>query len=376
MARKKAEPTKTFFCCRCGKVHPRGTGFFYKSPNSELYSGNDNYTHICSECVRELFEKEKKKYGSQKLAAIIMCYRLDLYFCHSLYEAISMKNENFNMGIFTRMLNGTQYKDKTFATTLAEGELSKDIQESIRESEVHWTLEDRRAKNEVIKMLGHDPFEGYHPRDRKYLFSEFLQYLDDDELLDDQYKVSQLIQLINNNNQINQYDIALSRLDPIKDIDEVESLNKLKKDLVMSNDRIAAQNGFSSKSRGDKKAGKGTLTNLMREMRERDIKGYESNFYDQLQSANSRWAADVSFKSLKTNCYFDENDINDIIDEQRKLIDDLQTKLDTNKEDLRLSRVEHDKDTERIKELEEQVTALGGKLEDDLSEEDEVESNE
>lgn len=349
---------KTYFCTACGKTYATGEKNFYVVRNSSSYKGNDGFAHICTSCAKQMFDEYKIKFNDQRLATMIMCAKLDIPYYHSLYESINVKNDKFSFGIYLRQINGTQYRGKTFATTLADGELERTVKESVQESEEYWTIDEKRAKNEVIKLMGRDPFIDYSPKDRRYLFMEFLQYLDDDELLDDQYKLTQLIQLINNNNQINQYDIALSRLDPTRNTDEVTSLNKLKKDLVTSNDKIAKENGFSVKSRGESRAGKGSLTSLMREMREKDIKEVEVNFYNQLHSENTYWAANISAQSLKTNCRFDENDVNDIIEEQRVLITTLQNDLDTLKEDERIWKTERDDTFSKLKELEKQIETL------------------
>lgn len=321
---------------------------------------NDGFTTICVKCVGEMFEEYRLQFQNQKLACMIMCAKLDYPFFQSLYDSVHVRNDNFTFGLYVRQVNCAQYAGKTFASTLASGELQKEVQESIEEFEDDWPLEDRRTKNEVIKLLGRDPFVGYVSKDRKYLFNEFLQYLDDEELLADQYKISQLIQLLNNNNQINQYDVALSRFDPVRNVEDIRALSSLKKDLVASNEKIAKENGFSVKSRGENRAGKGTLTNLMREMREKNIKGCEANFYDQLQSENTRWAADISAQSLMQNCHFDDNDVNDIIEEQRKLIAKIQTELDHLKEEARVWKVEKEDTIGRMNELERQLSEKVG----------------
>lgn len=346
----------------CGKEVDKPVGNFYKNSYSRDYKMNDGYVHICRNCVNELFEEYKTKYGDQRLAVMILCAKLDFPYFHSLYETVNVRNESFSFGMYTRQMNNNQYKGKTFATTLAEGELERTVKESVEESEEYWPVEERRAKNEVIKLMGHDPFEGYADKDRKYLFSEFLHYLDDDELLADQYKVSQLIQLLNNNNQINDIDKAVSKLDPMKNIDDIKLLNSIKKDLVASSEKIAKENGFSVKSRGEQKSGRGTLTGLMRDMRDKDLDEVEANFYDQLLSNASRWATNISMQSMLENIQLDENDVNEIIDMQRDMVRKTQDENDILKEEKRLLKIKEYELEEKVRKLEEQVISLGGEL--------------
>lgn len=85
----------------------------------------------------------------------------------------------------------------------------------------------------------------------------------------------------------------------------------------------------------------------MKDMREKNIAGAEANFYDQLRSPGTQWAADMSVKAIKENAFFDENDMQEIFDTQRELIDKFQKESDDAKEKYRLSLIEN----QRLKEL-------------------------
>lgn len=356
---------KIYRCTCCGKEETNPEKKFYKLPYSRSHDGNDNYAHICIQCIKDFMEQYSRKRG-QKVATMVCCALLDVPFYRALYESINKARDDFNFGYYIRQINNKQYQGHTFALTLANGELEvtkKEAEDEAEEmAESNWSVDEKRAKNEVIQMLGYDPFDGYAYKFRRKLFLELQAYLNDEELLSDNYKLAQIIQIINNNHQINQYDIAISKCDPQRDIDEIRTLNGLKKELVSSNEKIAKENGISVKSRGDQKAGRGTLTGLMRDMREKDLKEAEVNFYDQLRSENTRWAVDMSMKSMMENCAFDENDMNDIIEEQRKELSRLQEESDDLKEAKRLFKVEENELKERVQALENQVIALGGDI--------------
>lgn len=370
VARKRAansvdEDVKIYRCTMCGREETAPEKKFYKLTHSPDHKGNDGYSHICINCIRDEQKRLTNRYG-EKTAVMVLCAKLNAPFYRSAYETIKKSQDNFSFGHYMRLMNNKQYAGKTFALTLVAGELEvtkKEAEEEAEEMiESNWSLDERRAKNEVINMMGYDPFEGYAPKLRKKLFSELLGYLDDDELLSDNYKLAQIIQIINNNIQINQYDIAISKLDPNKDIDGITDLNKLKKELVSSNEKIAKENGISVKGRGDQKAGKGTLTGLMRDARDKDLKSYEVNFYDALRSENTRWAIDLSMKAMMDNCLFDESDTDLIIADQRSLITDLQGENDDLKEERRLWKVKESEVDEKIKSLEEKIIELGGEI--------------
>lgn len=372
--KKKASPVRTlknskpYRCTCCGREEAVPEGKFFKLSYSTVHDGNDHYAHICSDCLKLEVDRLREAYG-EKYAAITTCAIMNVPFYRVLYEAVIKKKGFFDVGSYFRQLSTRQYQGDSFAITLERNELeiTQKVaeQEVIEQSEAGWTVEERRAKNEVLEIMGYDPFDGYDSKVRRTLFSELLGYLDDDELLNDNYKLSQIIQIINNNQQINQYDIYISKLNPKTEIDRINEFNRFKRDLVASNDKIAKENGISVKGRGDQRAGKGTLTALMRDMRDKEIKDSEINFYKQLQSPASRWAADISMQSMLENIQLDENDVNDIIANQRKILSEVQDENDLLKEEKRVLKEEVYRASEEIRKLKNKVRDLGGFVESD-----------
>lgn len=324
----------TYKCLRCGAEHQNPIGHFYKIQWSELYLKNDRYAPLCKNCINEIFENISNKYGS-KTACIMLCYMLDIPFYHSLYDSIVKNNNIFSIGLMLRQLNNKQYQYQSFQQTILNKELSKTEKDVLEEKEVKWTKAEIQNKDDVIKTVGYDPFEGYPEEDRRFLFNELIKYFDDD-IADDTYKLSQVIQIVNNNNQIRNYDILISRLDAIKDANDIKSLNAMKSNLVSSNDKIAKENEISVKNRSNKDIGKSTLTYLMKDLREKDFKKAEANYYDQLRSEGTLWAANMSMKAIKENGFFDENDNKEITEINRQLVLDLQHKVDDLMEEKRL----------------------------------------
>lgn len=328
-----------YTCLRCNSSWENPIGHFYKSAWSELYLKNSRYTPLCKSCVEELFDSGEKKYGT-KTSAIIMCYKLDIPFYHSLFDSVIVSNNRFTMGLYLRQLNGTQYRYQDFSQTILNKELSKTNEDLQLEQEVKWTKEETKNKDEALSIIGYDPFDGYSSNDRRFLFGELVKYFDDD-IADDTYKLSQVIQIVNNNNQIRSYDLLISSLNPIRDANEIKSLGALKKGCVENNDKIAKENEISVKNRSNKDVGKSTLTFLMKDLREKDIKKAEANYYDQLYSDGTLWSINMSNKSLLQNAMFDENDKQEVLDTQREIIQSLQQQLDTAMEKNRLLLIEN-----------------------------------
>lgn len=299
-----------------------------------------------------MFDEYSRRYKSDKIALMICCHYLDIPFYNSLYDSIVKNNSNFSIGMYSRqILNNRQYQYKTFINTLIDGELSKTDLDVREEKETKWSKDEISNKSSCISVVGYDPFEEYDENVRRVLFNELIKYFEnDDDIADDTYKISQVIQIVNNNNQIRNCDITISALNPVKDAGDIKTLNEIKSRLVASNDKIAKENEISVKNRSNKEVGKSTLGYLQRNLREMDIPNAEENYYDQLRSDGTLWAIDMSIKAIQGNALFDENDKQEIYETNLKLVNKLQADLDDITEKNRLMQVELDRLNQIVKE--------------------------
>ena len=326
---------------RCGAVHPNPAVSYYKSRWSDQYAANDGYCPICRKCIDEMYDTYSRRYRSDRQACILICHYLDVPFFNTLFDSVVEKNSGFVIGHYLRTLNGPQYNQKTFNTTIIEGELNKTVSDVEDEKEDKWAALDRNNRDDTIDIVGYDPFEGYPASDRRYLFSELVKYFGEDDLADDQYKLSQIIQIVINNNQVRSCDVRISQLDPVKDIAQIKDLADLKSKIVTASNNIAKENEISVKNRSNKAVGKSTLTYLMRDMRDKDIKEVETNFYEMLRSEGAQWAANQSLLAIRQNTMFDDNDVLDIVDSQRDMIISQRTQIDDLLEKNRLLKLEN-----------------------------------
>ena len=219
------------------------------------------------------------------------------------------------------------------------------------DKQVKWSEQDLQNKKYAIEVIGYDPFEDYPDENRKFLFNSLSPYLEDDDNVEDAYKLSQILQIIKNNFQIDTCDKKMSQLDPLRDSDRIKTLSDIKNKLVQSNDKIAKENEISVKNRSNKDAGKSTLTYLMRDLREKDFDKAEADYYDQLKSTGTRWAVEISQKAMLDHCIFDENDKKEIYETQLKMIDELNQELDDKKEEIRLLLIKIDELNKEIYDL-------------------------
>ncbi len=374
-AKKEVKKKK---CPICGNEKSIATGF-YKS-SSPMFS-LDKCVPICISCVKKEVVNENGTVNENKLKT--MCQRLDKPFYSDELDSAFLQQKRENgylsddevakcgekiVGFYFKNINTLrQNKDKSFADSEKDGFIHKTVnviaqnkkeqtlqrysditgndKSAIKpnEKQIIWSDQDKQNKQYAIEVVGYDPFEEYPEEGRKFLFNQLSPYLEDDSNADDAYKLSQILQIIKNNYQIDICDKKMSQLDPLKDAESIKTLSDIKNKLVQSNDKIAKENEISVKNRSNKDAGKSTLTYLMRDLREKDFDKAEADYYDQLRGVGSQWATDMSIKAIKENGIFDENDKKEIYEMQLDMIAALNKEVDELKEKIRILTLENDR---------------------------------
>lgn len=345
--------TNKIRCPMCGSNIVESN--FYKS-KSPLYLSNNGKMVFCKKCVWQLYEKYYKNTNDIRTAIYITCLKFDIPFSESEFKGtIKQINENPKsnaMKTYMTKLNslGTYNNELIefepiggFATTKDTETTNNNGKIDFKEIEnkIELTKQDLLSKDDVIRLMGYDPFAGYSKFDQKFLYNELIPYLDE-ETLDDNFKLSQIIQLVNNNNQIRKIDLVIAQMTSdtkslISNQGEIKSLQQTKYSIVQATDKIAKENSISVKNRGDKKAGKSTLTYMMKNLRELGFDNAETDYYDQCKSYGMKRVADISNKSIMEQLQFDENDYVDMLKEQREILQKLQEKvLDLEEENRKL----------------------------------------
>lgn len=354
-------------CPICGKEKSVATGF-YKT-QSPLFA-LDGCVPVCISCVKGYIVNEDGTINSKKMKTMLQrldkpYYMDDLQSSYDQYkrehsflsdDEISKQGKDI-IGLYFKNINSLrQTRHKSYSDSEKDGFIhsnsntanddkqkiikaftdEQSIESPVLKTEVQWTDKDKQNKDYSIDIVGYDPFEDYPDDDRKFLFNQLAPYLDDEDSADDPYKISQILQIVNNNRQIHICDKRITNLDPIKDATDIKTLNTIKKDLVTSNDKIAKENEISVKNRSNKDVGKSTLTYLMRDLRERNFDRAESDYYDQLKGEGTQWAISISQKAMLDHCLFDENDKKEVYENQVNLINQLYAELDDKKEQVRL----------------------------------------
>ncbi len=302
------------------------------SKTSPLFTSNELYTHICSDCVNDLMFEMQTRYKDTKIALMIICHYLDVYFSEELYESIK-DNANFSFGNYAKLLNGTQYKAKNFTTALMEivNNGLKGSQIIQEEKEIKWSAPDLKNKNYVLQSIGYDCFddESYSNANRKFLFNTLADYLTDD-VLEDSHKLQCVISMVKTTFQVENIDKMInSELKKgVIDYTLLDKLTAVKDKLSRNINNTANENGISAKSSGKTSKGANALTNIMKEMQENGFEEIKINLVNAKMSASYQEIAKANAKALIEELNLTSDEYAQRLAEQSEILGNQQTNIE------------------------------------------------
>lgn len=349
-----SENPAVYKCTRCGKTKSDPKGFFFMSKTSPLFVSNELFACICSDCSNELFENYKVKYKDEKLALMLICCHLDVFFSEELYEQVK-DNANFSLGNYLKHINLSQYKAKNFITYLINvnqinGWL-KDTTEIRDDKEANWKASDYKNKRYVLESIGYDCFddESYTDENRKFLYNTLADYLTDD-IIEDQHKIQNVILMVKTILQVENTDKLINAEFKKKIIDKdiIKPLTEIKNNLTNTITKIANENGIAAKTSGKSGKGANTLTNIMKEMAENGFEEIKTNIFNIKMCETFKNISDISNKSLFEQLNYQTDDYARMVAKQREELQLLFEEKEKLEESLRLIKIEN-------KELKQQI---------------------
>ena len=339
---------ETYRCPCCDKKYTNQETGFYQS-NSLLIKNNNGRMYICRKCVIELYAYLVETYEDTKKALYLLCRWLDIYFDANLYSSAEQQARNSNGNIaqayITKVNSLPQYSGLTFIhSSSMDGQKNEFIPPSETEMEIKsWLEDDICNKDDVIRLVGYDPFENENPLDKKYLYNTLVDFLDQDTV-DDSFKLPICIEIVKSFNQIDKINQALALI--TSDVNNISSQVGGVKTLVEAKEKIyrsilamAKDNGISVNHNNSKSKGGNTLNGIVKKLNEIGLSTAELNLFDLETCEAMKQIADFSNRSIIEQLMFDENDYTDMISQQRDLIKKLDDELIKLREDNRLMKI-------------------------------------
>lgn len=343
MEKLKEKPIKKEFitCISCSKSKEKNTNYYNTS--NKIYA-NTKKIPLCKTCIKNMVD-----YDDMETVYSIL-RQFDIMFDIECWES-AVESKMDTIGRYMSMANSlsqfreTGWKDSIFKST--NENLSIDIKNKndnkrnieVIENESPVVI-NNRDRDDVIRMLGFDPFEHENPRDRNQLYNRLIDFLDE-SALEDGFKLQASIEIVIGFNQVDKINQAITNI--TNDLDKlalnsggIKSLIDSKKNILASLIKLAEENGISVKHNNQKSKGAGTLTGIIKTLQEKGIEEGELNLFDIETAQGMRQVADISNESIVKQLQFDENDYTNMILEQREIIQKLDDKVVKLEEENRL----------------------------------------
>lgn len=330
---------------------------FYVSTDPLNKSG---ITPICKECAKKIalkVGKDKVEHEPDKESVILALKYLDKPFLNDLWDSSISESDNLASGriksnpwaAYIKNVAMGQYNCKTFSDSDFYFQKNNSIKISNENDKTtSSTVNDeiletfKQNKKDTIRLLGYDPFEKEQPSDQPYLYASLIGYLDSSEdANEDRLKTSSSIEIVKSFNHIEKINNVITTLmsdvqNMEKNIATIKNLEVTKNKITASVLNLAKDNGISLKHSVNASKGENTWTGKVRKMKEMNLAEAETNLYDIEYSDGLKQVAEISDAAIIKQIRLDENDYNDMIIQQRELINKYKKKSDENEEKSRI----------------------------------------
>ena len=263
-----------------------------------------------------------------------MCAYLNVYFDIDVFDiAKQSPNKSGRMKPFfaeymiyvNRTCPGKTFFDSPFLSEAYErtGERVEVEQKKDNDAPYDWDREDVRNRQQVLKMVGYDPFEWESDENKKILYKDLLNILEPG-MENDLVKFQAAIQIVMSFfkvRQMNKKQFEMER--DGASIADQKALSDLKDKELKSITSFSRDNGFAERYATAKAKGENTFTGIVNKMNEAKFENAVMNRYDIETSATIQQAADASFKAIFSQLSLGESEVwkiaQDQLEELRKL---------------------------------------------------------
>lgn len=349
---EKLEKFQSYGYCYLCDTH-KSKDKFYVSTDPLNKSG---ITPICKECARKLslrVDKNGDEHEPTKESVQLALFYLNKPYINTVWDASVQESENLIAGktksnVWTSYAKNVamgQYVGKTYRDSdFFKEKIIYDDEKTVENSESNPDIIDafEQNKKDAIRLLGYDPFVKESISDQPFLYSNLIGYLDaSEDANEDRMRISSIVEIVKGFNHIEKInDIIAKLMSDMKQIDRniivIKNLEDTKNKITTSVLNLAKDNGISLKHSVNASKGENTWTGRVRKMKEMNLREQETNLYDVEYSAGLSQVADISNASIIKQIRLDENDYNDMLNQQRDLINKYKKIADEYEEKARI----------------------------------------
>lgn len=347
--KKKAAEQPKYVCPYCERQKHKED--FYTTSDILIKTG---VTSMCKDCAEKLarkFDEKTQTYGEcDRTSAQNVLERLDKPFLEEAWDMAfklctngrTKKGQASNLWLaYMRIISNSKYKfmrwhDGDVFTAYRENaekiaaEQNRQVFKNLDMPEIakNQAINDEYKKNrqDVIRLIGYDPFEAEAESDKPLLYSQLIGYLDaEGESNEDMMRISSAISIVRGFSQQAKIDDMISDYmkDPIKAANNVGTIKSLQ-DMKQKNNstiiNLAAESCLSLKNNKVKGKGDNTWTGKIKKLKDLNLREAEVNGFDLATCKGMQQVMDLSNKSILRTLSMDESEYADIIARQRELV--------------------------------------------------------
>ena len=374
-AKKIGKNIAIFACPRCGETSKDA---FYPSYNN--INKVSKKTIYCKKCINEIYSESLDLLKNDKLAIMHVCQILNIPFDERTYNSckeledeetkkLLMETYFHKLSIYKPIyeigdsyIEGDTFLVKYNSMTADECEKYQSFFDENKEhlQQIKKTDENvKRNREDVIKIVGVDPFSNYPEEEAAELYASLLDFIDED-VDPPRFLLNIYIEIVKNFYLLDKINeemlIQTSDSDNLfANAKQIKTLNDTKVNIQNTINKIAADNQISlrtAQNKGDKSK---KFTYIVRKLMEyEDLDDVKSNVFDIKTSKAMAEVEKQSFGNMISQLNIEENDYINVLANQRDRIAELEGELIKTKEKNRAK-------TKRINKLEERLRILSEK---------------
>lgn len=390
--KKNPDDDKLYLCPYCMKEKKKKE--FYVCTDPRVLTG---ITSMCKDCVKKIalaWDDNRQEYGlCTKKSVMDALEYIDRPFLNNLWDSSygEWANQDAQLrrttiwdayikNVSMQQYRGMRWRDGDIFTTYVEdakqvAALESGNQEAaqtlINSQEVNNEFEKNR--NDVIRLLGYDPFEGEKIEDQPLLYSQLIGYLDaGGDGNDDMMRTSSAITIVRGFLQQAKLDDKLAKVmaNSNANASEMKTLLDAKKNISATISQLAEQSCLSLKHNKNASKGENTWTGKIKKLKDLNLREAEVNGFDIGTCRGMQQVLELSDSSIMRQLNLDESEWSDMVAEQRQKLVAVQNERDVYKEinrillrenlDLRDTLEEQGLlDTDNLQNLKELFSAFG-----------------
>lgn len=340
-----------FTCYLCGRLQSRK--MFYASSDRRSKTG---VSRVCRECAgkiaRNAYEDGVLKEPTVESIHEALEY-IDRPWIATVYgvalndveSATVLPSNNANADLwdyYVWRINNEKYDfmrfcdsdDFSLAARLNAKAVEAESDELAKEEYEH-------NRQDVIRLIGYDPFENYPvSKDKPQLYAQLISFIDE-ETKSDGMKMGAVIQIVKKLNQAeklnDQLDLYVNDGDnAAKNMVLIDRITSSSKKLMEVANSLAKDNGISVNFNNNKSAGASTLSGKIKKLTEVGLRSAKINTFDIGTCEGMKQVAEISEAARHKRIGYDENIAAEIRDIKVELVEQMTKERDEAKERARL----------------------------------------